>query len=338
MRVLVIGGTRFIGLRLVRRLAAAGHEVAVFHRGRAPADLPSGVRTYLGDRRRLAGHATELRAFRPDVVVDMVALTEADALSAVAAFRGVTGRLVTISSGDVYRAYGIFARLEEGPPEPTPFREDDPLRQALYIARAGAKPGDELHDYEKILVERVVMADPELPGTVLRLPMVYGPGDYQHRMAPYLRRMLDGRLVIVLNEGMARWRCLRGYVEDVAAAIARAATNPAAAGRVYNVAEPAAPTEAEWVAEIGKAFGWSGAIVPVPSDRWQVPFNTAQDLTVETSRIRSELGYREATDRDEALRETVEWERDHMPEVAADYQLEDGLLAEFGARALHQAP
>jgi nucleoside-diphosphate-sugar epimerase len=331
MRILVVGGTKFIGPWLVRRLAAAGHEVTVFHRGHTKADLPGSVRELSGDRRRLADHAAEFRRCAPDVVVDMVAFTEQDALTAVATFRGVAGRLVSISSGDVYRAFGVFAGLEPGPPEPTPISEDAPLRKSRFIARATARPGDDLDDYEKILVERVVMESTELPGTVLRLPMVHGPGDDRHRLAPYLRRMLDGRPAILLNKGLARWRCLRGYVEDVAAAIALAATNPVAAGRIYNVAEAIAPTEAEWVAEIGKAFGWGGKIVPLPNESMQAPFNTAQDLVVDSGRIRGELGYREVADRAEALRETIAWEKEHMPEASVDYDREDQLFAEFGA-------
>lgn len=335
MRVLVIGGTRFIGPRLVRRLAEAGHEVAVFHRGQTTAALPPAARFLLGDRHRLTDHAEEFRRFGPDVVVDMIPFTEQDALSVVAIFRGVAGRLVAISSGDVYRAYGVFAGLEQGPPETTPIKEDSPLRQAFYLGRAmGAKPGDDKYDYEKILVERVVMGDAGLPATVLRLPMVYGPGDDQHRLAPYLKRMLDGRAAILLNEGMARWRCLRGYVEDVAAAIALAVTNPMAAGRVYNVAEPTAQTEAEWVARIGVVFGWGGALVAVPGEKMPVPFNTAQDLWVDTTRIRAELGYREVIHRDDALRETLAWERDHLPELPVDYPQEDGLLADLRARTI----
>jgi nucleoside-diphosphate-sugar epimerase len=258
-------------------------------------------------------------------------LTEKDALSSVAAFRGLARRLVALSSGDLYRAYGVFTRLEPGPLEPTPIREDSALRQALFPYRAGAMPGDDQYDYEKILVERVVMADTRLPATVLRLPMVYGPGDYQHRLAPYLKRMLDGRRAILLDEGMARWRCLRGYVEDVAAGVVLAVTSPAAAGRVYNLAEPLASTEAEWVARIGAIVGWDGVIVSIPRSKMAVPFNTGQDLCVDTSRIRSELGYREVVDPDDALRETVAWEQDHLPELPVDYGQEDRLLAELQA-------
>jgi nucleoside-diphosphate-sugar epimerase len=130
MRVLIGGGTRFIGPRLVRRLAAAGHEVAVFPRGRTTAALPPSVRSILGNRRWLADHAGEFCSFRPDVVVDMIPFTEEDALSLVATFRGVAGRLVAVSSGDVYRASGVFTRLEEGPTEPTPIKEDGPLRHS----------------------------------------------------------------------------------------------------------------------------------------------------------------------------------------------------------------
>jgi hypothetical protein len=75
MRVLVIGRTRFLGPRLVQRLAAAGHEVAVFHRGQTTAASPPDVRGLRGDRCRLADHAGEFRRLSPDVVVDMIPFT-----------------------------------------------------------------------------------------------------------------------------------------------------------------------------------------------------------------------------------------------------------------------
>ncbi len=328
MRILVIGGTRFIGPRVVHRLAAAGHEIAVFHRGRTNAELPPSVQRIRGDRHRLAEHVEEFRCFRPDVVVDMIAMTEQDARSLVATFRGIAGRLVVLSSGDVYRAYGVFTGLEPGPPELVPVREDAPLRKVLYPYRSAATPGDDKYDYEKILVERVVIGEVSLPATVLRLPMVYGPGDEQHRLAPYLRRMADGRPAILLNEGMAHWRCLRGYVEDVAVAVALAVQHPAA-GRVYNVAEPNAFTEAEWVAKIAAVVGWNGRVIAVPEAKMPIGFNTRQDLVVDTTRIRTELGFQEIVAADDALRATIRWERDHLAEQPVDYQAEDALLAEL---------
>ena len=61
------------------------------------------------------------------------------------------------------------------------------------------------------------MDDRELPGTVLRLPMVYGPGDPLHRLFPILKRIDDGRPALLLDERMAQWRATRGFVENVAA-------------------------------------------------------------------------------------------------------------------------
>ena len=330
MNVLVIGGTRFIGPRVVERLIGAGHEVTLFNRGLSSVDAPEGASLLLGDRRRLAEHADELRRLAPEVVLDMIPMNEHDARGVPETFGGVAERVVAISSQDVYRAYDMVRGLRPGPPDPVPLSEDAPLRESLYpYGREGVE------EYEKILVEKVVMTDPNLPGTVLRLPAVYGPGDYQHRLFPYLKRMNDGRPAILLDEGMASWRWTHGYVEDVAAAIALAVTDERAAGRMYNVGEENPPRWAQRVREIGQAAGWSGEIVEAPKgslpDNPMAGLDTNQHWVADTSRIRRELGYEETVPRDEALRSTVAWEREHPPgEIEPnrfDYTAEDAILA-----------
>ncbi|MDI3340969.1 MAG: NAD-dependent epimerase/dehydratase family protein [Sphaerobacter sp.] len=340
MRILIIGGTRFIGPHLVRHLVAQGHEVTLYHRGQTPAPLPPAVRHLYGERRELPARRAELARLAPEVAVDLFAMTAADARAAVAGLRGIAGRLTVISSIDVYRAFGRVIGVEPGPPDPVPLTEASPLRERRYPYRsAPPRPADDpdrwRDDYDKILVEQIVMSEPELPGTVLRLPMVYGPGDTQHRLFLYLKRMDDGRRVIVLDEQTARWRGARGYVENIAAAIALAATDPRAAGRIYHVAEPETPTEADWVRAIGQAAGWDGEVVTVPADRWRapgsIPGDLAQHLSVESSRIRGELGYVEPVPVDEALRRAVAWERAHPPArydpARFDYAAEDAALA-----------
>ncbi len=313
----------------MRRLVGAGHEVAVFHRGRTGTELPEGVGHFLGDRQALEDHADELRSFDPEVVLDMIPMNEKDARGVVEMFRDVARRVVVISSEDVYRAYDIVRGLAPGPPDPVPLSEDAPLRERLYpYEREG------IEDYEKILVERFVMGDPDLSGTVLRLPAVYGPGDYQHRLFDYVKRMDDGRPAILLGEGMADWRWTHCYVEDVASAIVLAVTDERAAGRVYNVGEAEPLPWAEWVREIGRAAGWEGEVVALPEDRlpqhldWGL--NTEQHWFVDTSRIRQQLGYAEEVFREEALRRTVAWERAHPPEnvdpASFDYAAEDAAL------------
>src|SRR5262245_26160210 len=106
MRILIIGGTNFIGPLLVHQLIELGHEVTVFHRGKTQASLPPLVDHILGDRCQLAVHEAEFRRLAPEVVIDMIAYTERDARSLVETFRGIARRSVVISSADVYRAYG----------------------------------------------------------------------------------------------------------------------------------------------------------------------------------------------------------------------------------------
>ena len=107
----------------------------------------------------------------------MIAMGQADADAVVQTFAGNAKHLVVASSGDVYRAYGRFTGLEPGPVETGLLTEDSPLRCVLYPYRSLSFPGKEwMSKYEKIAVECTVLHCAELPGTVLRLPKVYGPG------------------------------------------------------------------------------------------------------------------------------------------------------------------
>jgi nucleoside-diphosphate-sugar epimerase len=345
MRVIVLGGTGFIGPHVVRQLAGMGHDVAVFNRGLRSAhfELPPGVDRIAGDRDHLSRYASEFRAYAPDVVLDMRPIAERDARAVADVFTGIAGRQVAISSMDVYRIYGRINGTEPGPPEPLPITEDSPLREKLYpyrgdTPRGKGEPDRWMDDYDKIPIERIVMGNAEMPGTLLRLPMVYGPGTM--RDFDYVRRMVDGRPAILLDERMAGWKSPRGYVEDVAHAIALAVTDERAAGRVYNVAEPEAYTVREWVEQLGQAFGWPGRVVLVPSgltpesmDPGHVPIHP---WVASSERIRAELGYAERTPHDVALRRTVEWQAGELPtEIDAeqfDYGVDDRLLAEIEAR------
>jgi nucleoside-diphosphate-sugar epimerase len=336
MRILVVGGTGFSGPHVVRLLLDMGHEIVLFHRGQTEADLPEGVQHILGDRGRLEDYADEFSRYAPQIVLDMIPGTEQHAQSVLGVFTGMAQRVIAISSQDVYRAYGRLIGIEPGPIEPIPLTEESSLRQELYPYRERVDPSHRLYHYDKILAERVFLGNPALPGTILRYPMVYGPGDPQHRLFPYLRRMEDERPAILLDQGMAAWLWTRGYVENVAAAVVLAVTDERAMGRIYNVGEEQPLSEAEWVRAIGAAVGWKGEVVVVPKERMPdhlvVDMNTAQPLVVDTTRIRAELGYAEPVSKGEGLRRTVDWERAHPPEKvdlrAIDYAVEDAVLAE----------
>ncbi len=280
--------------------------------------MPATVSHLYGVREDLLRFVTTFKRFSPQVVLDMFPYIEQDSLNVVQAFRGVAERVIAISSVDVYRAYGLFLRLEDGEPEAKPFAENAPLRRSLYpYRRLAQEPGDLLYNYEKILIEKIVMGEPDLPGTILRLPQVYGPGDKQHRLFDYLKRMDDGRPVILLDETKANSRWTRGYVENVADAIALGVTNEHAAGRIYNIGEEHALTEMAWVKKIGEAARWKGEVKIVSKALLPVhlaePYDWRHHLTADTSRIRQELSYKEKIGTGEAIKRTLLWELANPP-------------------------
>lgn len=339
MHILVIGGTGFIGPHVTGELIRRGHDVTVLHRGRT-APLP-GARVMLGDRRRLTETADPLRALAPDVVVDVILSSGSQARELMRVFRGYARRIVALSSMDVYRACGVTHRLEPGSLEPLPLREEtSALRSRLQTyPRAQLQALQQIFgwlddEYDKIPVERELLGDGELPGTILRLPMVYGPGDPLYRFHPIVKRIVDGRRVILLSADMAEWRATKGYVQDVGAAILAAILSDRAAGRIYNVGEADTLTELEWARHVARALDWDGEFKLMPDARLPAhlrpPGNTAQHWIADTTRIREQLGFREAVTREEAIRRTVAWERLNPPSGFSphqfDYAAEDEAL------------
>jgi nucleoside-diphosphate-sugar epimerase len=287
VRVLVIGGTGFVGSWVVRQFCAAGHAVTVYHRGQTEADLPRGVRQVRSPAAAspITRFPNELRAWNPDAVIHMRAMGEADSRALVDFWRG-RARIIVPSSGDVYRAYGRLIGTEPGPPEPVPLTEHSPVREKLYPYRSKASSSSDLsYWYEKILVEKNVIS---ANGTVLRLPKVYGPGAHPSS---------NSDLATVYGFAQQpHWRWTHGYVENVAAAFVLAAISEGPAGQIYNVGEENTPTVAERLRHL-----------PAAKKEYDRPaeFFFKQHMVYDTSRIRAKLGYRELVPYEEGIKRTL---------------------------------
>ncbi|MDJ0616208.1 MAG: NAD-dependent epimerase/dehydratase family protein [Calothrix sp. MO_192.B10] len=324
MKILVIGGTNFIGPHVIRYLASSGHQIAAFHRGKTDANLPNQVEHILGDRHHLHQYQPQIQQFAPDVVLDMIPYILSDAQMVIETIHSICDRVVAISSQDVYRARDIIWGIETNLLDSTPLKEDSPLRSHYYPYKDGAPLGLP-PDYEKILVEQTYLNAPNLQATILRLPMVYGANDPLHRFAAYLQRMDRGRKAIILEENLAHWRSSYGYVENVAWGIAlavehqikRDSLSDSFLNRIFNISEATPFTEMERLELLGKLAGWKGEVIAVNKDylpeSWQLPFNMQQDWVTDSNRIRQELGYQEPIDRSEAMKRTLEWERLYPP-------------------------
>jgi nucleoside-diphosphate-sugar epimerase len=333
-RVLFLGGAA-----AVRALIADGHSVTVFHRGTTENPLPGGVRHIHGDRAEIGKHADELRRAKADVVVDMRALKASDTEAVQDVFRRHAKRHVLISSIDVYQAWDAIRCRDERPVVSSAdgsFDEDAPLRRRPFPYRERAKEGDIYWDYDKIPCERKALEDRELPGTVLRLPMVYGPDDYQHRLYAVARRMADRRPFVILSRPEASAVLPRCFVDDVGRAIAMAATDHRAAGRPYNVVDDPSFVERDWVALVARVLRWEGRVVELPAEAMPAhmvddePMDWSVSIAVSASRIRSELGWTLRTAREEAIARTVAWELAHPPEKLPprDDEAEDRAIAQ----------
>jgi nucleoside-diphosphate-sugar epimerase len=307
VRVLVIGGTRFLGRRVVERLYERGDEVLVVHRGRSVPSPWVPVRRLVSDRRDLARHVDEIRGFDPEAIVDTIALTAADVDAVVPALPEVP--TVVLSSQDVYAAYtGLRTGVALAA---VPLTEDSELRGERYLYRGLGLDGVPDDDYEKLDVEERWLAR---GAVVLRLPLVYGPHDWQRREEFILRRLRAGRTRIPVGVANLLWT--RGHVDDLATAVLSALDGRAADGLAVNLGEPQTMPIRWWVEQIVRAAGSDAELVRVdervlPADL-AITTAPAQHLLVSVGRAQALLGW---APRDPAARiaESVTWHLAHPP-------------------------
>lgn len=180
------------------------------------------------------------------------------------------------------------------------------------------------------------MNDVQLPGTVLRLASIYGPGDHQARLFDIIKRMDDRRPAILIDGAKTEWRWSWDYVENTASAIVLAATDDRAAHQIYNVGEKFTRTQEEWIWAVAQATGWKGRLVPVseaglpPHLRESDPVDYRQSLVLDSTKIHRELNFAERVPFDTGIARTVEWLRMSPPVKVDpkdfDYEAEDACL------------
>jgi nucleoside-diphosphate-sugar epimerase len=306
MRVLMVGGTEFIGRRVLSALVDRGDEVAVVHRGRTePADLPACAHLH-ADRRDFARLAGRVAAFAPDAVVDTCAFTGPDADAVLPHLPDVP--VVVLSSMDVYRLYELLL-AGAGDPLPVPVDEDGPLRTGRYPYRG---KGMDLDDYDKLDVEPAFL---RRAGTVLRLGMVYGPHDPQRREEPILRRVRAGRARIPVGPGSLL--ATRLHVDDAARAVLAALERPGvAAGQVFNIGEAVTYPVDGWIRAILAAAGAGAELVRVPDAELPADLRLTRGsphhLLVSSRKAVELLGWR-PEDPASAVARSVRWHLQHPP-------------------------
>jgi len=319
MRVLVMGGTEFISLHLVRALVRAGHGVTVFNRGRRADRLPSGVTAVTGDRKDHAGLKAALSDRSFDAVFDTTyAPTTGEDVAALAdAVAVYRPHVIFVSSGRVYD-HAL----------PIPYHEDTPR-------------GEYWGDYarhkiagEDALLERHRASG--LPVTIIRPTHVLGPLNTRYNETFFFDRILRGRPVLVPGHG-ARLRQF-GHVEDLADAMAAMLGNPKSFGQAYNVTGEEVVTQAGFVELIADVLERPVGLVPFdpallrelgaagPVFGQNLVYDCHAVYT--TWKLRTELGLHPRYSLVSGLRQTFEWFlKEGLDRQPVDFTLEDQLLA-----------
>ena len=190
MRVLVMGGTWFLGRAVVREALGRGWEVTTFNRGRSGIDA-DGVEAIRGDR-TAPEDLRRLSAAGPwDAVVDTSGYVPVEVLASARELAGVVGRYVFVSTVSVYEGWPV-----------EPLSEDSPILECPPDAGAGFGADDPRgyptqYGFQKAGAERAVL---EVFGadrtTVLRPGVILGPGEYVGRLPWWLRRAhASGRML-----------------------------------------------------------------------------------------------------------------------------------------------
>jgi len=304
MKILIIGGTGFIGRHLVGELKDQ-HELIVLHRGTSSVD--KAFTSIRADRKDLPFLKQTFEKIKPEIVIDLIPYFAQDAWDVIHTFRGVSKRIIALSSGDVYRSYEIF-KDNLNTVIDVPSREEDQLRQNLFPYRGMDKDNFLLEHYDKILVEKILQSQDEIDVTILRLGAVYGAFDSQRKLREYIQPMINGESTTTINKEKAAWKWTRVFVKDVVQAIQLSVElDQPTRNKIFNVGEKSALTQVELIQKLKELIQWDGKIEV--SNENQENFNYQQHLLLNTDRIRNSLGYKEQFSLEEGLNEAIEFER-----------------------------
>jgi len=321
MRVLVIGGTLFIGRLLVEELLKHGHEVAVLHR-QPKHDWGRRVENIMADRNDADSVREALSTRRFEVVFDNVYDWE----------RGTTAAQVEATvraCGDRLSRY-IFMSSVAAYGDGLNHKESDPLapehHPAPYVSHKATT--------ERLLFR--MRRQTGLPVVTFRPPFVYGPGNPFYREQFFWDRLRAGRPLIIPGDGYRLMQFV--YVNDLVEALIRAMSEPRAEGEAFNIGDPRPLTQVEFVEKLAKAANVEPTLVRIPRDiiaqaggnAMAEPFYFGEyydvpPITEHIGKVRRLLKMT-LTPYEAGLRETYRWyTRNHKPRTAG-FEFDDKLL------------
>ncbi|TFI50930.1 NAD-dependent epimerase/dehydratase family protein [Mastigocladus laminosus UU774] len=207
MRILIMGGTRFIGVYLTQLLVQQGHEIVLFNRGNRPVPI-KGVGQITGDRTDTTLLKEKLSQENFDVIFDNNGreLTDTEPLAEI--FQGRVQNFVYMSSAGVYLKSDQMPHIEGDTVDPK--------------SRHKGK-----HETEAYLTQQGI------PFTSIRPTYIYGPQNYNDLEAWFFDRIVRDRPIPIPGNGLHMTQL--GHVKDLATAMTKVLGNSQAIRQIYNI-------------------------------------------------------------------------------------------------------
>jgi nucleoside-diphosphate-sugar epimerase len=307
MKVLVIGGTGYIGSHTVEELLRRGHDVSVFARGLTSTRLPEPVSSISGDRHRPEDLA-RARQLDFDAIIDINAYAREETQAVINQFDGHISRFVHLSTVSVCQFTS-----------PLPLNEDDALQTD---PAAG-------YGYNKAECERALRwahSKSGFPFVSIRPTAVFGPRDRISRENYYLKRIIAGDPCIVPDSGSLPIAAI--FVKDLASMLANALTAEGVEGSAYTLSQPELVCLDDHIVNIASLAGEEAILSHIPSrllerlgfNLYQFPYYTGNRLIVFDTRAAARDLQFSATPYIRALEETVKCFLEREPHSQASFE------------------
>ncbi|MEH2074699.1 MAG: NAD-dependent epimerase/dehydratase family protein [Nostoc sp.] len=208
MRILIMGGTRFIGVYLTQLLVEQGHEVVLFNRGNRTVPSLQGVGQIIGDRTDPTQLKAKLSQESFDVIFDNNGRELTDTQPLAEIFQGRVQHFIYMSSAGVYLKSDQLPHVEGDLVDPKS-RHKGKHETEAYLTQLG------------------------LPFTSIRPTYIYGPRNYNELEGWFFDRIVRDRPILIPGNGLHITQL--GHVKDLAKALTQVLGNQQAIGQIYNI-------------------------------------------------------------------------------------------------------
>ena len=328
MRILVLGGTSFVGRAIVEDALRSEADVTLFGRGKTGTDLFPGLTRLIGDRD--TGDYAALRDGSWDAVVDVSGYVPRHAGQAMDALDDRVGRYLFISSHAVYETEG----LEPGSDEDAPRRP--PVRDVQHTEELD----DRTYGPAKVACEDDVVARYGRRATIVRPGKVAGPHDWQDGLTYWVRRAASGGRAAVPGDPAQPVQIIDA--RDLARLVVQLLTDDRPGA--FHAVGPAEPVTLGGLIETcARVAGTRVELVPVPLDLAPQPFPLVKTdwVTQQRSPAKALAAGMSATPLAVTAADVLAWDRERgEPPLTRGFapEAERALLAQAGTWGRGQQP